>query len=49
MRPDGHPERLAGFGTAQLEVEVGYAVGGAIDAEDLADHAEFERGNTVQH
>ena len=35
-------DRLAGLGPAHLEVEVGHPLGGAVDAEDLADHAELE-------
>ncbi len=33
---------LPGFGSTDLEIEVGNTVRGAVDAEDLADHAELK-------
>ena len=39
---DRRPQRLARLGSADLEIEVGHTVRGAVDAEDLADHAELE-------
>ncbi len=48
-RADRRPQRLAGLWPADLEIEVGHTVGGAIDSEDLADHAELENGQAVQH
>ena len=36
------PQRLARLRSADLEIEVGNTVGGAVDAEDLADHAELK-------
>ena len=47
--PDRRPQRPAGFGAADLEVEVGHAVGRPVDAEDLADHPELEDGEPVEH
>ncbi len=40
---------LARLRAADLEVEVGHAVGGAVDAEHLADDAELEYREAVQH
>jgi hypothetical protein len=39
---DGCLNRLAWLGSADLEIEVGDTVRGAVDAEDLADHAELK-------
>jgi hypothetical protein len=39
---DRRPYRLARLRSADLEIEVGNTVRGAVDAEDLADHAELK-------
>ena len=48
-RADGGAKWLTRDRTADLEVEVGHAVAGAVDTEDLADDAELEDRQTVQH
>ena len=42
LSADTGAQRLARFGTAHLEIEVGHAVAGPVDAEDLADDPELE-------
>jgi hypothetical protein len=45
----GRGPHRAAVGGAQRELVAGKAVDGAVGAEDLAHHAELERGDPVEH